>query len=45
MSGRGNWDRLQRQEMGPGDLLSDFTQEKGTGELPNPAIMFPAITG
>lgn len=45
MSGRGNGDRLQRPEIGPGDLLSVFTQDKGTGELPNPAIMFPAMTG
>lgn len=28
-----------------GDFVSDFIQEKGTGELPSPAIMFPAMTG
>lgn len=41
------WQRKLRQatEMCPGDLLSDSTQEKGTAELPNPAIMFPAVTG
>lgn len=31
--------------MGRGYFVSDFTQEKEAGELPNPGIMFPAMTG
>lgn len=31
--------------MGWGYSVSDFTQEKAIGELPNPGIMFPAMTG
>lgn len=31
--------------MGWGYFVSEFTQEKETRVLPNPGIMFPAMTG
>lgn len=36
---------LQRSQTGSGYSVSDFTQEKETEGLPNPGIMFPAMTG
>lgn len=42
---RENEKMQQRSQMGLGYFVSEFTQEKETRELPNPGIMFPAMTG